>query len=763
MWRQGCIAIGVTLGLLGASSSGAVPAFPGAEGYGAETPGGRGGQVIAVTSLADSGPGTLREALAASGPRTVVFRIAGTITISSKLLITNPYVTIAGQTAPGDGIQIRKNPDGLDGAQAFLSADNFATIEIDTHDVVIRHLRLRPGPLTPNPACTAPNAVPPPPSVPPTASTCGPANNIGAISLQENASNVVIDHVSMSWSSDEIVEYQGATDVTVQWSIVSEGMNYIENCLLYPPPSPYKCPSFAGTGTINGDLATAGLGEETKRLSFHHNAFAHNSARNPQVTNHCATVPGDPVDCAGDIVNNVTYNWRFNGFGIHFANLLGHHYANAIGNYTRKGPDQATQNPGVNGLSFNDWTTNSIVIVPNAQLQLYVSGNRRYDTPTTTVDQVVRCGVWNATTNSFDVTDPCAQPSYFPASPFATPAITTTSAETALTEVLGDAGANVRLEADGSLAWNRDANDQRVLDDITNGTGQIIDNFAEFPGWPTVAGGTAPTDTDSDGMPDPWETDQCLDLGVADDDVDADGDVYTNLEEYLNGTIASPDSDSDGVFDACDNCPAVANADQADRDSDDIGNACDPETSVFVSVAADDGWTLESGESTNAGGSFNSSNNGNSAIRIGDNNQKRQYRSVLSFDTSPLGAAATVVGATLTLRNGNGAGNTAAFGTAWVDARSGWFGSSAALVNADFQAAATATQVGTLASGGSTTSATLNAAGLAAVSTTGKTQLKIYFNLDDDNDGNNDYLGFYSANNSTPANRPTLTVQYILP
>ena len=285
---------------------------------------------------------------------------------------------------------------------------------------MIRHLRLRPGPLTPNPACTAPNAVPPPPSVPPTASTCGPANNIGAISLQENASNVVIDHVSMSWSSDEIIEYQGATDVTVQWSIVSEGMNYIENCLLYPPPSPFKCPAFAGTGTINGDLATAGLGEETKRLSFHHNAFAHNSARNPQVTIICATIP-EPVDCAGDIVNNVTYNWRFNGFGIDFSNVLGHHYANAIGNYTRKGPDQATQNPGVNGLSFNDWTTNSIVIVPNAQLQLYVSGTRRFDTPTTTVDQVVRCGVWNATTNSFDVTDPCAQPSYFPATPFATP------------------------------------------------------------------------------------------------------------------------------------------------------------------------------------------------------------------------------------------------------------------------------------------------------------------------------------------------------
>jgi hypothetical protein len=752
-----------SLGLIWAAPSSAVPAFPGAEGYGAATPGGRGGQVIAVTSLADSGPGSLREALSATGPRIVVFRTAGTITVNSKLLITNPYVTIAGQTAPGGGIQIRKNPDGIDGARAFLSADNFAVIEIDTHDVVIRYLRLRPGPLTPNPACTAPNAVPPPPSVPPTAGTCLPANNIGAVSLQENASNIVIDHVSMSWSSDEIVEYQGATDVTVQWSILSEGMNYHENCSLYPPPHPFQCTSFSGTGTITGDSATALAGEETKRLSFHHNAFAHNSARNPQVTNHCATVPGDPATCAADVVNNVSYNWRFNGFGIHHANLLGHHYANVIGNYTRKGVDQATQNPGTNGLSFNDWTTSSQAIVPGAQLQLYVAGNRRYDTPTTTVDQVVRCGVWNPSTNSFVVTDPCAQPGYFVATPFATPTITATSAEQALSDVLSDAGAIWRVEADGAFTWNRDANDQRVLDDVTNGTGQIIDSFSEFPGWPTLAGASAPVDTDADGMPDQWETDQCLDPGLADDDMDADADVYTNLEEYLNGTIASPDSDGDGVFDACDNCPVVANADQADRDLDQIGNACDPVTVVLASIGSEDGWTLESTETSNVGGSRNSSANNNEALRVGDNNARKQYRSILSFDTSSLTASATVVTATLTLRNGGTKGNTSAFGTAWVDVRSGFFGAAASLANADFEAAATAAHAGALSAGPSTTTATLDPAGLAAVNTTGKTQLKIYFSLDDDNDGSNDYLGFYSGENATASNRPTLTVDYILP
>jgi pectate lyase len=762
MQRLGSFLVIATLLAVNAASVGnAVPAFPGAEGYGADTVGGRGGQVIAVTSLADSGPGTLRAALAASGPRIIVFRVSGTITVNSRLAITNPYVTVAGQTAPGGGIQVRKNPLGVGDASAFMSVDNFPTIEIDTHDVVIRHLRLRPGPLTPNPACTAPNAVPPPPGY--TGSTCGPANNIGGISLQENAYNIVLDHLSLSWSSDEIVEYQGATDVTVQWSIVSEGMKYIENCQLYTSP-PFSCPSFSGTGTITGDLATAGLGEETKRLSFHHNAFAHNSARNPQVTNHCSTIPGNPVDCAADVVNNVTYNWRFNGFGIHLANLLGHHYANVVGNYTRSGPDQPGQNPGVNGVSFNDWTTNSAVIVPNAQLQLYVSGNRRFDPVLGVADQNTRCGVWNPATNSFSVTDPCAVPSYFVATPFATPLITATSAETALTQVLLDAGATVRVEADGSFTPNRDANDQRVLDDIANGTGSIIESFAEFPGWPTLASGTAPADSDADGMPDTWEDEQCLDLLVADGNGDDDGDVYTNVEEYLNGTEATPDTDGDTVRDLCDNCPDVANTNQADRDSDDVGNACDPVTaSPFVSLASEDGWTRESGENSNVGGTVDANATNNSAIRVGDNGSDRQYRSILSFDTSTLDDAASIVGATVTLTNGSGSGNTSGFGTKWVDVRSGAFGTTSALVTSDFQAAPTATQVGQLTSAGATSTAALNGAGLAAVNKTGRTQVRIYFDLDDDDDGSNDYLGYYSGNASNSANRPALIIEYILP
>ncbi|UCD29149.1 MAG: hypothetical protein JSV03_01300, partial [Planctomycetota bacterium] len=103
---------------------GGMPAFPGAEGFGTETPGGRGGRIIEVTNLNDAGPGSLRAAVETEGRRIVVFRVGGTIALKSHIIATSPYLTIAGQTAPGDGILIRD-----------------VGLRIRTHDVVVRHLR----------------------------------------------------------------------------------------------------------------------------------------------------------------------------------------------------------------------------------------------------------------------------------------------------------------------------------------------------------------------------------------------------------------------------------------------------------------------------------------------------------------------------------------------------------------------------------------------------------------------------------------------
>ena len=135
-----------------------IPAFPGAEGFGAMTIGGRGGQVIEVTNLSDSGPGSLRAAIGATGSRIVIFRVAGTVNLESSLVITNPYITIAGQTAPGMGITLRVSNSKVD-----------ALIKIETHDVVIRFLSLRAGP-------PSMGGVPTPMSPYPTAVSSAPTN-----------------------------------------------------------------------------------------------------------------------------------------------------------------------------------------------------------------------------------------------------------------------------------------------------------------------------------------------------------------------------------------------------------------------------------------------------------------------------------------------------------------------------------------------------------------------------------------------------------
>lgn len=191
-----------------------------------------------------------------------------------------------------------------------------------------------------------------------------------------------------------------------------------------------------------------------------------------------------------------------------------------------------------------------------------------------------------------------------------------------------------------------------------------------------------------------------------------------------------------------------------------------PTTVTFTSVGAQDGWVLESGENTNVGGSFNATSSNNSALRVGDNNQDRQYKTVVSFDTSSIPDGATIVSATLRLLRGSLTGTNpfTTHGTCWVDVKNGsGFSGSLALQNGDFEAAATAVQAASLsnaASNGTWSTGALNATGLAAINKSGTTQLRIYFNLDDNDDTGNDYIGYYSGENGTASNRPQLVITY---
>jgi hypothetical protein len=241
-------------------------AFPGAEGYGRFARGGRGGRVIEVTTLDDSGPGSLRAAVAAGCPRTVVFRVGGTIQLNSKLVIRNPYITIAGQTAPGDGIAVRGYTFGCLGAR----------------DVIMRYVRIRVGDESGN-----------------TMDGTGFASTDHAI----------YDHCSVSWSIDEAVSSRGAKNITLQRCIVAEALNVAGHAKYEAG----KGHSYAGS--ISGDVG-----------SFHHNLLAHCAGRNWSLAG--GLTRGGKFAGRLDIRNNVVYNWqhRTNDGGVKALNLVANYY-----------------------------------------------------------------------------------------------------------------------------------------------------------------------------------------------------------------------------------------------------------------------------------------------------------------------------------------------------------------------------------------------------------------------------------------------------
>jgi pectate lyase len=221
------------------------PAFPGAEGFGAFTPGGRGGKTIYVDNLNDSGPGSLRDAIQTAGPRTITFRVGGVIRLKSTLRIEEPFITIDGQNAPGAGILIRDHG-----------------IEVRTHDVVLRYFRVRVGDDDVNL------------SEPKARDSYYGGSGEHALYFIEGSKNCIADHLSLSWSTTKILSVTKLSDlITIQWCILSEALNFADH----------------GYASIAGG----------NRVTWHHNLFAHNLSRNVRF--------GGLVDA--DFRNNVIYDW----------------------------------------------------------------------------------------------------------------------------------------------------------------------------------------------------------------------------------------------------------------------------------------------------------------------------------------------------------------------------------------------------------------------------------------------------------------------
>jgi pectate lyase len=228
-------------------------AFPTAEGGGRHTKGGRGGKVIEVTNLNDSGTGSLRAAVGQSGSRTVVFRVSGTISLQSKLSIKNDSITIAGQTAPGDGICL----------------SNY-TFEISASQVIIRFIRFRLGDVK---------------KYQDDAVHC----NSGGVNYKYN--HIIVDHCSATWSLDEALSFYGSDSITVQWCMIGESLD-----------SSYHVKGPHGYGGIEGGTNS----------TYHHNLYANNVSRNPRFSGPTPAGSGTVNSTNLDFVNNVIYNWGDN-------------------------------------------------------------------------------------------------------------------------------------------------------------------------------------------------------------------------------------------------------------------------------------------------------------------------------------------------------------------------------------------------------------------------------------------------------------------
>jgi len=424
-----------------------IPAFPGAEGFGSYAIGGRGGKVYEVTNLSDSGPGSLRAAVEASGPRIVVFCVSGNIELESSLTIRQPYITIAGQTAPGDGICLKNYP-----------------LIISTDQVVVRYLRCRPGD--------------------------NMGKEVDALSITAGK-NIIVDHCSASWSVDETLSAStgGQLDkVTVQWCMITESLNcsaHHKGCHGY------------------GSLIRGSWGNG---YSFHRNLYAHHSARLPRPGNY-NNRDRDPYGFIFDFRNNVIYNWAgsyagYNSDGSNGTDSITK--MNFVGNYYKKGPNSK------DSFAFRETATSS---------RAYFDGN--------CMNGIFPRDPWSLVI--FRGFSESQETAYKQSEPIPVATVTTDDAITAYEKVLAGAGAIYPV---------RDDVDTRVINDVINGTGGIIDDEDEVGGWPELKSTAPPPDSDHDGIPDDWEREIGLDPNdVRDGAKDRDGDGYTNIEEYLNWLV----------------------------------------------------------------------------------------------------------------------------------------------------------------------------------------------------------------------------------
>lgn len=421
-------------------------AFPNAAGFGAYASGGRGGDVYRVTNTNADGAGSLKYGLdTATGPRTIVFAVSGTITGGGGF--TNNWtaddITIAGETAPGDGICIKAQDWGPHSC----------------NNVIIRYLRFRAGDWGTDP---------------------------GAYTDTFNAENVnrmILDHCTFSWGEDETVGLESCSDITLQRCMVYEGL--------------------VESGAATHGLLFTGADGSNRGITIYRCLFARNTFRNPLVSEY------------SQIVNNIFYDYAtYGNMILSFGEMA---RANIVNNAYMRGPNTTLP---VLGNSRDIWFgIASTETSPTA----YLSGNGI----DTTADGSQSFGTTPQTEGAYTAAGAAID----------MPTVTTVTAAQAYTSVINDVGCN--KDSTGFGDGKGDSRDLAIIGYVEAGTGGAYpDSEADAGGFPTLTSSAAPTDTDADGIPDAYEIANGLDETLAADrNYDADGNGWTELEEYLHSLV----------------------------------------------------------------------------------------------------------------------------------------------------------------------------------------------------------------------------------
>lgn len=462
------------------------PAFPGAEGFGRYTTGGRGGSVLRVTSLADDGStGTLRWAINQSGKRTVVFDISGTIHLTSALPVKNANITIAGQTAPGDGICVADYP-----------------FTINASNVIIRFMRFRLG-----------NKY----------VAYHEGDGLGGMDQE----NIMVDHCSVSWSIDECLSVYGMKNSTVQWCIASQSLR--------------NAGHVKGAHGYGGNWGGSGA-------SYHHNLLCHHDSRTPRLGPRSGTQTDERMDFRNNVIYNWGGNGCYGGEGMK-VNMVNNYYKPGPGTKQKSSSIQyRIAAIGIRTTAYVT-TYPDFAPMLHVWGKFFVDGNYVDGWSAITADNWTN-GIYAQINNStvdnlFTQTTKDTMKIVTPINYVYT---TTHTASKAYEKVLQYAGASLKRDWVDTLMVYDTRNG--LASHTGSGSGDIYgiidtqdDNkpanaSTDWDPWPVLASTTAPSDTDLDGMPDAWETANGLNPNDASDRNTTNTDGYTMLEVYMNSLVS---------------------------------------------------------------------------------------------------------------------------------------------------------------------------------------------------------------------------------